>query len=134
LPALNDALLLEYIDFASTVVLAISILTKPLSTHETGWVGKRKSRFWNSKRPWRNTLKNDEELGNMDVKGGETTIVECDSDEAIAIAIAIAIALAYDVPLKVDSAIVDSASIMVQPQESRPLSLITYLKPHQWIL
>lgn len=55
----------------------------------------------------------EEDFGNEDILGGETLIVECDGDEAIGVA------LAYDVPLKVEASILQQASVLAEPLETK---------------
>jgi hypothetical protein len=56
----------------------------------------------------------EEEYGNEGVQGGETMIVECDSDEAIGVA------LSFGVPLKVESDIFERAAILAEPAGTTP--------------
>jgi hypothetical protein len=51
----------------------------------------------------------DEEFGNPGIRGGELVVVECDADEAIAMS------LACDVPLQVETSILEVASLMAHP-------------------
>lgn len=51
----------------------------------------------------------DEEFGNMGAKGGETMLVECDSDEAIGMA------LAYRVPIQLEPGSWDRSNTLVVP-------------------
>eukprot|EP00980_Cylindrotheca_fusiformis_P008300 scaffold1736_cov127-Cylindrotheca_fusiformis.AAC.114 len=52
----------------------------------------------------------DEDFGNVDVKGGDFMIVECDSDEAIGVS------LACGVPLRIDSSLYATCSIQSEAQ------------------
>jgi len=56
----------------------------------------------------------DEEFGNEGIRGGETIVVECDSDEAIGMA------MACNASLQVESSIWERASVMSQQVSSRP--------------
>jgi len=69
----------------------------------------------------------DEDFGNINAKGGETMIVECDSDEAIGLSIA------YDLPLRIGSALFEASSvrsIRQTPQSDDGLSSEQQLQQH----
>jgi hypothetical protein len=53
----------------------------------------------------------DEDFGNIDAKGGEMMIVECDSDEAIGVS------LACHVPLRIDSTLYETSSVLSEAQK-----------------
>jgi hypothetical protein len=57
----------------------------------------------------------EEDYGNAGVTGGETVLVECDADEAIGLA------MACDVPLQVESNVLERGSVMMQRISDAPL-------------
>jgi hypothetical protein len=56
--------------------------------------------------------KPEEEFGNDGVPGGEMMVVECDADEAIGLA------LTYNIPLKVESEVLERATAMAEPSNT----------------
>ena len=72
----------------------------------------------------------DEDFGNEGLKAGETILVECDGDEAIGVA------LTYNVPLKVESDILERAAVLVQQidnEEGKSNNIIEFLSPYKTV-